>query len=94
MNTQPVWSVNGIIAAVSAVIALAVAFGLPLTADQKVAIIGAVSVVAPLLAAAIANPKVTPLVAPKDVDGLPLVRESGAQPIKVAERAAAERGRG
>lgn len=93
MNTQPVWSVNGIIAAVSAVIALAVAFGLPLTADQKVAIIGAVSVVAPLLAAAIANPKVTPLADPKDVDGLPLVRESGSQPIKVAERARAERGR-
>ncbi|HLR83959.1 MAG TPA: hypothetical protein VK059_03365 [Nocardioidaceae bacterium] len=49
MNREPVVSVASLTAAVSAVITLAVSFGLDLSGDQQKAILGVVAVVAPLL---------------------------------------------
>lgn len=39
------------------------------------------------------NRQTTPLADPRDVDGGVLVKPGGAPPVRVAERAAAERGR-
>ena len=48
-TTEPVISTATVTAAVTAVLALAVAFGLPLTDAQTAAILGIVAVVAPLI---------------------------------------------
>ena len=82
-----------IVAALLSLLSLAVAMGwLNVTGDQFTAIegaLGAIGVVLwPTLAALWARKQTTPLSQPKDVDNTPLVRENGAQPIKVAERAA------
>ncbi|MEV6693357.1 hypothetical protein AB0M35_17995 [Micromonospora sp. NPDC051196] len=49
-STEPVMSAAAITAAVTAMIALLVAFGLELSADQQAAILGVVAVVGPLVA--------------------------------------------
>lgn len=49
MKTEPVISTATITAAVSAVIGVLVAFGVPLTDDQKVAVLALVGVAAPLV---------------------------------------------
>jgi len=49
MKREPVITVASLTAAVSAIITLAVSFGLDLTDDQRQAILGAVSVAAPLV---------------------------------------------
>lgn len=90
------WS--NVAAAILSVLSLLVAMGvISLSGDQFEAVektLSAVGVVLwPTLATLWARKQVTPLTNPRDVDGLPLVRETGEQPIKVAERAAAERGR-
>lgn len=87
-----------IVAAILSLLSLAVAMGwLSLSGEQFTAVeqaLGAFGVVLwPMVAMFWARGQTTPLAEPKDVDGLPLIRESGAQPIRVAERAAAERGR-
>lgn len=63
MNTtsEPVITVATITAAVSAIIALLVAFGLDLSDDQRNAILGVVAVVAPIIAGALARGYVTPV---------------------------------
>ena len=77
MKRQPLLTTSGITAAVTAVIALLVAFGLDLTADQKVAILGVVStVVVPAAIAWAAHGKVTPVADPKAADGTPLVKDA------------------
>ena len=48
-TTEPVISTATVTSAVTAVLALAVAFGLPLTDAQQVAILGVTAVVAPLV---------------------------------------------
>lgn len=93
-SREPVMWAN-IVAAIMSVLSLLVALDvISLTDEQFAAIetaVGAFGVVFwPILAGLIARSQVTPLADPKDVDGAPLVRETGAQPIKVAERAAAE----
>ena len=60
MKYEPLISISSIVAAATAVIALLVAFGVPLTEDQKVAILGLVGVLAPVIVALVARPKVTP----------------------------------
>lgn len=45
---EPLWSVGGITAAVTALLALVTAFGLDLTAEQQTAILGVAAVLAPL----------------------------------------------
>lgn len=49
MKNEPVITVAGVTAAVTAVIALLVSFGVDLTQDQQNAILGVVAVVAPLV---------------------------------------------
>jgi len=87
-----------IAAAILSVLSLLVAMDIiSLTGEQFDAItqtIGAVGVALwPIIAGLWARQQTTPLADPKDVDGEALVRESGALPVKVAERAAAESGR-
>ncbi|RGC68412.1 hypothetical protein C5N14_13580 [Micromonospora sp. MW-13] len=56
--TEPLFTVGGITAAVTAVLALLLAFGLPLSDAQQTAILGLVAVLAPLVVAAIARGRV------------------------------------
>ena len=60
MKYEPLISVSSIVAATTAVIALLVAFGVPLTEDQKVAILGLVGVLAPVIVALVTRGRVTP----------------------------------
>ena len=60
MKYEPLVSVSSIVAAATAIVALLVAFGVPLTEDQKVAILGLVGVVAPVIVALVTRGKVTP----------------------------------
>ena len=60
MKHEPLISISSIVAAATAVIALLVAFGVPLTEDQKVAILGLVGVLAPVIVALVTRGKVTP----------------------------------
>ncbi len=57
-TSEPLLSVAGITAAASALLALVVSFGFDLTADQQVAIMGVVAVLAPLLVGIVARGKV------------------------------------
>lgn len=57
---EPVVTVASITAGVTAILALLVAFGLPLTGDQQTAILAVVAVVAPPVVALIARRLVTP----------------------------------
>lgn len=50
MNKEPAAIISAVTAAVTAVLALLVAFGLELTGDQQAAILGVAAVVAPLVA--------------------------------------------
>ena len=61
MNNEPLWTVAGITAAVTALIALLTAFGLDLTEAQSNAILGVVAVLAPTVVALVARSKVTPV---------------------------------
>lgn len=71
MKTEPATIVSGITAAATAIIALLVAFGIPLTDEQTAAILAVVAVAAPLVAGLIVRRFVTPAaaVAEKVVDG-------------------------
>ena len=60
MKNEPVLTVAGVTAAVSAVIALLVAFGVDLTEAQTNAILGVVAVAAPLVVV-VARKYVTPI---------------------------------
>ena len=60
MKYEPLISISSIVAAATAVLALLVAFGVPLTEDQKVAILGLVGVLAPVIVALVTRGRVTP----------------------------------
>lgn len=60
MNREPLITVASITAAVVAVLSLLTAFGMPLTDDQRQAILGVVAVAAPLVVGLVARAKVTP----------------------------------
>ncbi len=61
MKTEPLWTVAGVTAAVSALIALLTAFGLELSQEQTTAILGVVAVAAPAVVAAVGRGRVTPV---------------------------------
>lgn len=65
MDEKPVITVSSIVALVTALLTLLVAFGLPITPDQREALIGLVAVAAPFIIAAFVHPRVTPLANPK-----------------------------
>ena len=60
MKYEPLISISSIVAGATAVIALLVAFGVPINQDQKVAILGLVGVLAPVIVALVTRGKVTP----------------------------------
>ncbi|MER5703467.1 hypothetical protein ABT023_16200 [Micromonospora sp. NPDC002296] len=55
---EPLFTVGGITAGVTASIALGVAYGLPVTDAQQTAILGLVAVLAPLIVAVVARGRV------------------------------------
>ena len=60
MKNEPAITVASITAGVTALLALLAAFGLPLTEEQRTAILGVVAVLAPLAVGLIARRSVTP----------------------------------
>ncbi len=60
MTTEPLLTIAGLTALTSAIIALAVAFGVPLSADQTQAVLGFVAVLAPVAVGFVARRSVTP----------------------------------
>ena len=60
MKREPLITVGTITGIAAAIVALVVAFGIDLTDGQQTAILGAASVVAPLIVAAVCRPRVTP----------------------------------
>lgn len=69
LNREPLITVATVTGLASAIITLLVAFGVGLTADQTKALLGLVSVLAPLIVAFIARRKVTPLSDPRNAAG-------------------------
>lgn len=60
MSKEPAITIGGISAGVGAIIALCVAFGVPLTEDQQIAILGVVAALGPIIAAVITRRFVSP----------------------------------
>ena len=71
MKTEPAAIVGAITAAAAAIVALIVAFGVPVTDEQQAAILGVVAVAAPIIGTIVTRHFVTPaaVVAEKVVDG-------------------------
>jgi hypothetical protein len=61
MQREPLVTVASFTALIGAVIALLVAFGVPLTGEQQTAILGITTVVAPLVVALLVRSRVTPV---------------------------------
>jgi len=80
-NREPLLKRSAAVAVVSALIAVLVAFGLPITAEQTNAILGLVAVVAPIVLAYWARRNVTPLADPQNEDGEALVTLEHAEEI-------------
>lgn len=59
-DNEPAITAAGASALVAAILALAVAFGAPITSEQKEAILGTAAVVAPIVVALLVRPHVTP----------------------------------
>lgn len=78
MNREPLITTAVITSVVSAALVLLASFGLALDAGQTQAIIGFITVVAPLVLAYVARKHVTPVSDPKDSNGSPLAPESDA----------------
>lgn len=78
-ETRPVFTSTTIVAVVTAVIALFVAFGVELSNEQTAAILGMVGVFAPIIVGIYSSQKTTPLAKPEDEDGTPLVRSADGQ---------------
>ena len=61
MNREPAVTIGTITGIAAAVVALLVAFNIPLTQDQQVAVLGVVAVLAPVLVGLLTRPRVTPV---------------------------------
>lgn len=59
-DSYPVITAGTVVAIVAALLAFGVAFGLPVTDQQREAILGLVAVVAPIAVALLVRPNVTP----------------------------------
>lgn len=57
-SSEPLWSVGGITAAVTALLGVVTAFGLPLTEAQQAAVLGLAAVLAPLTVALVGRARV------------------------------------
>ena len=60
MRKEPAITVGTISAAVAAVLALLVSFGIPVTEDQQTAILGVVAALGPIVTGLIVRKKVSP----------------------------------
>lgn len=85
MQTEPALTSTGIVAAISAIVAALVGFGvISWSGEQQglflAAIVALVGVVGPLAAGWFTRQNSTPLAAPKDEDGVALVRADGDLP--------------
>lgn len=67
MKREPAITVGAISAAVAAVLALLVAFGIPVTEEQQTAILGVVAAIGPIVTGLLIRRKVSPAV--KNPDG-------------------------
>ena len=77
VQTEPVLTVGAIVAVITAGLQFLRLMGwLSLTDEQSDALMTFVSLLLPLLGALWARSKVTPLAAPKDADGVALVRKT------------------
>ena len=77
VQTEPVLTVGAIVAVITAGLQFLRLMGwLSLTDEQSDALMTFVSLLLPLLGALWARSKVTPLTAPKDADGVALVRKT------------------
>lgn len=72
MKREPSLTIGAITAAVTAILGLLVAFGLPLSNAQEAAILAVIGPVAVLVGALVIRSKVTPSADPRDVAGNPL----------------------
>lgn len=70
-DNEPAITAGSIVALVGAVIAVAIAFGAPITPEQKEAVLGLVAVVAPILVALLVRPHVTPQA---KIDNVPVAK--------------------
>lgn len=61
MNGEPLINVASVTAIGTALLGLVVAFAVPLSDGQQAAVLGVVGALAPLVVAAVARPKVTPV---------------------------------
>lgn len=73
-------------ALVSAIIALLVSFGVPVTDQQTAAIMSVVAVISPFAVPLLARGKWTALSDPKDTDGQPLTRAGSELPTLSQQR--------
>jgi cobalamin biosynthesis protein CbiG len=80
-ETQPIITSATVVAFVSAVLVLGVSFGLPITDEQRNAILAVVAIVAPLAVIWWPQRKTTPLANATDIDGEALTRYDGKPPI-------------
>lgn len=72
-NREPLITGAIVVSLVAAAVQLLVAFGIPVTPDQTQAIMGFVTILAPLVVAWIVRGKVTPTADPRNNDGDKLV---------------------
>ena len=86
LESHPVITSATVTSLVTALMVLLVSFGIPITDDQRNAIISVVAIVAPFAVIWWAQRKTTPLVDPTDSDGEALTRYDG-QPSIPAQRA-------
>lgn len=75
MRREPLLKKGLILSAVAASLTLIVAFGIPLSAEQRTAIIGFFAAWLPILAALVGRRDVTPVSDPRDDEGNRLVKE-------------------
>lgn len=80
-DREPVWTAGTIVALVTAAVAVAAAFGLPITDDQRTAILSLVGVLAPLAVMLLVRPNVVPVAR---IEATP-VAEAALKRAEVAE---------
>lgn len=85
MEERPVLTAAMLVALATAVLSIIAALGVPISADLKVALLSAISIIAPLAVWKLQSGKTTPIVNPKDEHGNELVRkDTGTTPARAA----------
>lgn len=82
VRREPILKAATVVALVSALIGLLVAFGVPLTDAQRESIVALVTILAPFAVWWIARRSTTPLSDPRDNAGAPLRRTDGFDAVE------------